>query len=850
MGDRKRLAAAAALAFLGIAPASAARASGPSWSDADLGGAPASRIAAASDGQRRYVYWSDAQGHLWGVAQDVGAAFTAPFDTGVSIRGEPAPIVVAPDQVRVFFRGTNDHLSFVDGDGRTFGAVVDLGGAPLTSGPGAVVRENGKQAVFYRGPNGDLWWSYWDGGPWWSGAYDLGLAISAGPAAVVPWGKPDRLEVYAPDTNGKLGRATWDGQAWWLDLALNDVTLADGVGAASVRTGSTTVFYRQLGQLVRRSSDTGTFGAPEATGFAANGGPGSVSSDEAFYLANDGHLHRASFTPALVFPTYERVWGTATHNSYWINRNHWVDPFASGTQELISDQLLHEHVRGLELDVHTDDGNPGVWTIYHTDTPSNSLVHTLKDAVDVLRDFHYACPHHEVVNVVIELKNTNVKVYPPLATENTFTSDHTPDQFDQTFRDGLGDALYTPADMLARVAPGSTLARAAQVAGWPTIDELRGKFIINIIGNWSNAYHDWYRYAGETDIAKRVAFPLRSIFNDAGDGLASWPGNAHDSIPQAWIQPARDASVFWQVEDLMCPLVPDFLRKNGIVRGADSFDPAKQTDRLQRGFQLMQTDYPWSMIGDTAPAGAPTDPSRRFRDPAFVTGAAPIDPNALQEPGDRIYISTGTAPRFLYEKAMPGSIRWYETTVSTTRKGDTYGLSYPRKAQEGGIGGLRAAVSSGEYLEVLRIKTGHSGDGKKQEVLTVRVGVCHGGKYASTDQVASPYGPDAIGNMIALWVDSNPAGSIVSVFSAGRIDPTTGTPAWTFLKRERFQGSAVYQGVVATKDVLFAGSIWAEQGTGFGALGVSELPWITDQASVVDLSWPRSGAQPQIAPVP
>src|SRR5205807_1308871 len=106
----------------------------------------------------------------------------------------------------------------------------------------------------------------------------------------------------------------------------------------------------------------------------------------------------------------------------------------------------------------------------------------------------------------------------------------------------------------------------------------------------------------------------------------------------------------------------------------------------------------------------------------------------------------------------------------------TYGLSYPRKARESGVGGLRAAVSSGEFLEVLRLKTGHAGDGPGQEKLTIRVGVSRGGSYSSVDRVASPYGTDVVGNLIELWAEAGPGGSIVRVFSAGRLDPATGKP--------------------------------------------------------------------------
>src|SRR6266571_2031442 len=55
--------------------------------------------------------------------------------------------------------------------------------------------------------------------------------------------------------------------------------------------------------------------------------------------------------------------------------------------------------------------------------------------------------------------------------------------------------LYTPADFLARCPGASTMVECAQTAGWPTIGELRGKFIVNVIGNWSTTAYDWVVYA-------------------------------------------------------------------------------------------------------------------------------------------------------------------------------------------------------------------------------------------------------------------------------------------------------------------------------------------------------------------
>src|SRR6266571_8351673 len=105
------------------------------------------------------------------------------------------------------------------------------------------------------------------------------------------------------------------------------------------------------------------------------------------------------------YPPYNHVFGIATHNSYWIDRSDLVDFSSSGTQELISDQLLHEHVRGLEIDIHSQGAAPGQWKVYHTSDSEDFLGRYLEDYLEYLRNFQYALPDHEVINIVIELKN-------------------------------------------------------------------------------------------------------------------------------------------------------------------------------------------------------------------------------------------------------------------------------------------------------------------------------------------------------------------------------------------------------------------------------------------------------------
>src|SRR5262249_27361520 len=99
----------------------------------------------------------------------------------------------------------------------------------------------------------------------------------------------------------------------------------------------------------------------------------------------------------LGFPPFDAVYGSSTHNSYWVDRDGAGERAASGTEERILDQLLHEHVRALELDIHFSDGNPSVWSVYHTDKESNSLCSPLSECLKQLQVFHYLAPEHEVI---------------------------------------------------------------------------------------------------------------------------------------------------------------------------------------------------------------------------------------------------------------------------------------------------------------------------------------------------------------------------------------------------------------------------------------------------------------------
>ena len=628
----------------------------------------------------------------------------------------------------------------------------------------------------------------------------------------------------------------------------------------------------------------------------------------------------------VTFPAYNHTYGIATHNSYWINRSDQVDYFSSGTQELLTDQLLHEHVRFIELDAHSQGAPAHDWKIYHTSDSEDTSCRYLTDCLEYLRDFQYAVPQHEVVNVMIELKNVVPTVgYYTLGVPmgNNFSADHTMADFDAIFQKTLGNTLYTPRDFLSRctVANASggksggqpTIRACARQNGWPTIDQLRGKFIVNLLGNFSTAAYDWAMYAGN-NIENRVAFPMQSIFEyqpqRCPQGLEfpvefpQYPfpreiagratvldGSTTACIadidtsegPSPFIDPdlrqkAFDASIFWQLEDVTSingtQAGAAFLKDNGVIRGHDSFGyflycaprPVDcQEPRIRAGYQMIQTDYPWHFVDNTADwthFQIPTDPSQRLRDPSSLP-----DPSGhvgqfsvYREPGSRLYFQTG--PQWpgvwVYSNVPATSERWLEATVSSTRHGDTWGetthsglilddyiktcpwspsgnplndafvvgldcTNFARTAQEDGEGCVRVmSASELDGVEICRQKNNPGGPTFYQESVDLYIRVYLNGVVIEDKQYrAARYGPcrhpddpnsgdvasTCIGSLIAVAVRNMGQGqkSEVQVYSAGELKPQQPLPNWGLLESWSLPQPMTKQGFRGWKSELLVG---------------------------------------------
>src|SRR5690349_6335041 len=87
---------------------------------------------------------------------------------------------------------------------------------------------------------------------------------------------------------------------------------------------------------------------------ACSGGDHDSSSGSSSGSGSGGNTCTPGDPPKSKGPRFDQVWQIATHNSYWVN--HGVsDPFASGVQERFADQMLVDHARSVEIDIHRDD---------------------------------------------------------------------------------------------------------------------------------------------------------------------------------------------------------------------------------------------------------------------------------------------------------------------------------------------------------------------------------------------------------------------------------------------------------------------------------------------------------------
>ena len=202
---------------------------------------------------------------------------------------------------------------------------------------------------------------------------------------------------------------------------------------------------------------------------------------------------------------YNQVRQKSTHNAY-------------KRIEGLIDQLVYWRIRSLEVDLHMGDqlGRPiddGDWAVYHATPDPMSSVPRMSQVLEILAGFHRAVPDHEVITVFVDMKDA----FPVDQNDG-----HSGLSLDRLIIDRLdaplGGVVYRPHELLNRDADATSLkAAVAGSSGWPTLAELRGRFIFCITGGPSFVEH--YTDGPLTDPARLVfvSVPVAEVDDIPGD---------------------------------------------------------------------------------------------------------------------------------------------------------------------------------------------------------------------------------------------------------------------------------------------------------------------------------------------
>lgn len=266
---------------------------------------------------------------------------------------------------------------------------------------------------------------------------------------------------------------------------------------------------------------------------------------------------------------YNQAVQKSTHNAY-------------ARKEPLFDQLAWHGIRSLELDVHVGKASepkvPGDWFVYHEDLPffRSSSCTMLSDCVGQLAAFHTAVPDHDVVTLWIDLKDD-------------FTQGHAPEDLDRLLEATLGrENLVTPSDLRERCPDAKSLrdavTGASNACSFPTLDALRGKFIVATTGGSSCDASSPVTVYGGALPETRAAFL-------APDIDASCPMSAYDPKPSVVFLNLNLADRARAKEVRARGLVPR-IYAGGIFGGLDSeddFSLARESGSLHLATDMVST---------------------------------------------------------------------------------------------------------------------------------------------------------------------------------------------------------------------------------------------------------------------
>jgi hypothetical protein len=497
---------------------------------------------------------------------------------------------------------------------------------------------------------------------------------------------------------------------------------------------------------------------------------------------SDGHSSDDDGGIAAQVPL-DQAWLVGTHNSYWVDRRAPLDFFASGVQENLLDQLLAEHVRAIELDIHPDHAAPHRYRVYHTE-PGNSLCDDFADCLRPLRLLQYALPAHELVHVIIELKEF---------TASNFDADHSVEDFESILESEIGPWMIRPRNVLARCGVGEDqpepdMLACAAGGGWPTLAESRGRFIVSVLANFDDVIPakgtlDWAIYTLHGSLFERSAFSMASSWKLDWDTL---PEKIRQDLSREELARARRRAAFLQIQETTDPNLLPFLDQRGLVRIDGAFSIEEQQVRTGLGAQIMQTDTPWVQLDDRGP-GQPVRPLD-----STLAGAEII------EPGERILLSAApTGSVFAWRAADAPPASWLETVPSVGATSDAMACIATAHSETEAASSSYILCRGKVRADRSRGANGGSGN-PDTEKIRVRTRVCRDGVC---NWSFLPLGvSEEIAAAVALEIVPGARGDCVRPYVAGDLEGDA-QPAWRAASdAECFEGGLEAQGLAVFGD--------------------------------------------------
>lgn len=219
---------------------------------------------------------------------------------------------------------------------------------------------------------------------------------------------------------------------------------------------------------------------------------------------------------------------------------------------------------------------PGLKTLHAADIDFRSSCPTFRLCLQQMRSWSDANPGHSPVFVLLEPKFNSLAGFAPGATKLIPFDARAFAEMDASIGEILGrDKVVAPDDLRGQ---HETLEKAALAGAWPTVGQVRGKFVFLMIVPGMNLAAFKPYLDGHPNLEGRLAF------------VQGEPGMAHAAFVMVDNALTRGGEI------------KELVKTGRLVRSRSDIDtyearqndPARRDAALASGAQVVSTDYPWA----------------------------------------------------------------------------------------------------------------------------------------------------------------------------------------------------------------------------------------------------------------